>query len=461
MTVGSNTLNKGKIETDEAKKEIKSGFSELRTSSLSSGELDLIIDKKEWEKAIYPITKDYIMNKIPDHCKVQEIHKSVMFLSRDILFSYLWYMLFVHWLSIVYEFTGIYYAGNFFEKNIFLGGLVTTCISYAYWTFYVWWQGVIWIGLWVLGHECGHGAFAQSQNVNDFFGFFIHSFLLVPYFSWQYSHGKHHKFTNHMTWGETHVPATKPYHQFFGNLRETIGHDAFAWFDVILHLLGAWPMYIFTNLSGGRFNWVGERLSKKGAVSHFMLVPPSSKKDKKSDRAETGGHEVYPPNWHFRVQLSTYGVIAMSLLIVYGYYTMGNNWMTKHWLGPYIVTNGWLVGYTWLHHTDTDIPWFGEDSFTWLRGALCTIDRPYPWIYDELHHHIGSTHVLHHLNFKVPHYHAVEATECIKPCLIEKNLYRTDNRNPWLAMKEACKLCEYTLGIYPGLNWFAYDPPSY
>ena len=43
----------------------------------------------------------------------------------------------------------------------------------------------------------------------------------------------------------------------------------------------------------------------------------------------------------------------------------------------YLWTNFWLVLYTWLQHTDIDLPHFGEDEWTWIRGALCTIDRPY------------------------------------------------------------------------------------
>jgi saccharopine dehydrogenase-like NADP-dependent oxidoreductase len=39
-----------------------------------------------------------------------------------------------------------------------------------------------------------------------------------------------------------------------------------------------------------------------------------------------------------------------------------------------------------------------------LKGALSTIDRSYPFYIDYLHHHIGSTHVLHHLNYKTIRY---------------------------------------------------------
>ena len=69
--------------------------------------------------------------------------------------------------------------------------------------------GSIAVGHWVLGHECGHGAFGNTKLQNDIVGFIIHSACLVPYFSWQYSHNKHHKDTNHMIKGETHVPDTK------------------------------------------------------------------------------------------------------------------------------------------------------------------------------------------------------------------------------------------------------------
>ena len=37
-------------------------------------------------------------------------------------------------------------------------------------------------------------------------GYVLHSLLLVPYFSWQRSHAVHHRFTNNITNGETHVP---------------------------------------------------------------------------------------------------------------------------------------------------------------------------------------------------------------------------------------------------------------
>jgi fatty acid desaturase len=68
---------------------------------------------------------------------------------------------------------------------------------------------------------------------------------------------------------------------------------------------------------------------------------------------------------------------------------------------PLQVCNAWLVLYTWMQHTAEDVPHFGEDQWTWEKGAFMTIDRPYGPVFDFLHHRIGSTHVAHHLNHQV------------------------------------------------------------
>ena len=70
--------------------------------------------------------------------------------------------------------------------------------------------GTTLMGLWVIAHECGHYTFSPNKKINHCIGFILHSFLLVPYFSWQYSHKKHHKFTNHIHKGETYVPYLNP-----------------------------------------------------------------------------------------------------------------------------------------------------------------------------------------------------------------------------------------------------------
>ena len=96
-----------------------------------------------------------------------------------------------------------------FIANNYIHLIPNQFIRFAAWTGYVWCQGLFGTGIWVLAHECGHQAFSDYGSVNDFVGWVLHSYLLVPYFSWKFSHGKHHKATGHLTRDMVFVPKTK------------------------------------------------------------------------------------------------------------------------------------------------------------------------------------------------------------------------------------------------------------
>jgi fatty acid desaturase len=40
--------------------------------------------------------------------------------------------------------------------------------------------------------------------------------------------------------------------------------------------------------------------------------------------------------------------------------------------------------------------------------------RPYGRVLNLLHHNIGSTHVVHHIDHRIPHYHAAQATKAVR-----------------------------------------------
>ena len=108
-----------------------------------------------------------------------------------------------------------------------------TIVDILGWQAYAFFQGAALTGWWVLAHECGHGGFSASQFVNDCVGLVLHSFLLVPYYSWQYSHAKHHAKTNHLMDGETHNPNTQAEIEEAGYvaLFHAIGEEGFAGFS--------------------------------------------------------------------------------------------------------------------------------------------------------------------------------------------------------------------------------------
>lgn len=143
----------------------------------------------------------------------------------------------------------------------------------AAWIAYGYVQGLVGTGLWILAHEAGHGAFSTSAKLNDLVGWAVHSILLVPYFSWKFSHQRHHMFTGHMEKDMAFVPETRVDH--FDRLR-TAFVDPDQWEDIpiiqffrlLLHQLLAWPLYLTFNISAGKGS-LQKPLRNRFCQSHF------------------------------------------------------------------------------------------------------------------------------------------------------------------------------------------------
>lgn len=273
------------------------------------------------------------------------------------------------------------------------------------WIAYAAVTGTVAIGCWVVAHECGHRAFCRQNWIQDTVGFTLHSALLVPYFSWQRSHALHHARTNHLSDGETFVPYrmnTKK-GEASAKWQSFIGDEAFGILNMIARLLFGWPAYLLTGASGG---------PARGATNHFWPLQPFSA-------------ALFPGKWRAKVWISDIGVIAVLTALGLWAYSAGSIVpVLVLYVGPYLVVNFWLVLYTWLHHTDVDVPHFENDEWSWVKGAFMSIDRPYGPVFDFLHHRIGSTHVAHHIDARVPHYHAKRATEALKAAF--PDLYQYD-----------------------------------
>jgi omega-6 fatty acid desaturase / acyl-lipid omega-6 desaturase (Delta-12 desaturase) len=72
---------------------------------------------------------------------------------------------------------------------------------------------------------------------------------------------------------------------------------------------------------------------------------------------------------------------------------------------------------TYLQHTDPTLPRYNSASWNYVRGAAATIDRKFGFIGRHLFHNFIETHVLHHHVSTIPFYHALEATEAIRPVM--------------------------------------------
>ena len=272
------------------------------------------------------------------------------------------------------------------------------------WLLYAVITGTFATGVWVVAHECGHRAFWRGTRVQDSIGFVLHSALLVPYFSWQRSHALHHAKTNHLSEGETHVPraeGTKRANRLM-SARRRLGPRTHGALTITARLGIGWPSYLLVGSTGG---------PERGVTNHFWPARPFSS-------------ALYPGRWPRKVLLSSVGVAGVIVLLAGWAWTAGPIVVVAVYLLPYLVCNAWLVAYTWLQHTDTDVPHYDAEEWSFVRGAFCSVDRPYGRVINFLHHRIGSTHVAHHFDARIPHYNARAATKAIADAF--PDLYRFD-----------------------------------
>jgi len=309
-----------------------------------------------------------IINAIPKHCFKRNLFKSLSHLASDLIIIAL----------LAYAATYINNAETY---------QLPPWATYILWPIYWYAQGSAMTGVWVLAHECGHQSFSESEFANNIVGTICHSLLLVPYHAWRITHGLHHNNTGSCENDEVFAPSTRA---DWANemLRETpIAH---AWGIIMMLTVGWLPGYLV-------FNATGPSKYRGQNANHFSPTAVFFKENE----------------YWLIVQTDIAFCMAVALL-VYCIFIFGFGNVAFFYLMPYLVTNYHLVLITYLQHTDVFMPHFRGKEWTWLRGALCTVDRSFGPVLDHTFHHITDTHVCHHLFSKMPFYHAQEATECIK-----------------------------------------------
>ncbi|KAJ8327545.1 hypothetical protein O5D80_003902 [Batrachochytrium dendrobatidis] len=364
-----------------------------------------------------PFTLKQVRDAIPAHCFERNTLRSFSYIIHDGVLASI-----------------LFYVATFIPR-------LPLWYQLAAWPAYWWCQGIVCTGLWVIAHECGHGAFSPSTTINNITGFIIHSALLVPYFSWKYTHSKHHKATGHMTKDQVFVPTLRSEIEDSmsdADFEKAYSHDddddhplsemapIFLLFEIFRMLFFGWPSYILANVSGQRYS---------GWASHFN---PAAK--------------MFEPKQFDHIIMSCAGVITAIAGLVYLGHIYGSMNVIFYYVVPYIFVNFWLVMITFLQHTDPLVPHFRNNEWDFLRGALSTVDRDYG-ILNYFHHHIADTHVAHHLFSTMPHYHAQEATEALKKVVGEYYLY--DNTNIFEAVYRSQKLCRFVEDT-GDIVWFKY-----
>ena len=311
-----------------------------------------------------PFTKADLEAAIPAHCFERSTIRSLAYTAKDLAIAALLY-----WLS------------TFIDHPS-----VPSFAPYVLWPAYWICQGCICTGLWVIAHECGHRAFSDNIVFGDAVGITLHSLLLVPYHSWRISHGKHHRSTNDMERDEVFIPATR---SEMGDIPGLLSGPQRV-LNITRMLIFGWPSYLLVHTTGRKY---GSR------TNHYEPSSP-----------------LFLPNQYWLIVASDAALFAVTYgLLALGYF-YGALWLVKVYLVPYLMVNAWLVLITNLQHTDLSLPHYRGEEWSWLKGALCTIDRDYG-ILNNIFHNISDTHVVHHLFSQMPHYNAMEATKAVIPVL--------------------------------------------
>ena len=254
---------------------------------------------------------------IPKHCFVRSTRRSLGYVTRDFL------QLAVNWSLFRYVLTPR------------VDSTIAFCLLWGVFTVI---QGFIMTGLWVLAHECGHQAFSESKTLNDTVGWFLHSALGVPYFSWKISHGKHHKATGHMERDQVFVPPTRQkYASKLGKLVHEVSElgeetPLFTTLFLIGQQLMGWNLYLTTNVTGHNVHQhapnnrgKGKQNGFGGGVNHF---DPDSPIFDEKDR-----HLILLSDLGLLLTVAALTFVGMkfgSFVLVVGYvipYCWVNNWL--------------------------------------------------------------------------------------------------------------------------------------
>jgi len=340
-----------------------------------------------------PPALDEIRNSIPKKCFEINTAYSIYFFFKDMFIVGSLYAILI-------------YFNDVFEKYLFLYPIMWAIIGTYFWA------------LFVVGHDCGHRSFSPSVLVCDIFGHISHSVILVPFHPWRLSHGKHHKNTGHVQNDESFVAIPEEYYRSMWQ------------FGVFMRFYAYWL--------GGYFLYLVKGMPTHLDHSHYF--PYGS---------------IYP-NLKNKIE-STFSILccfAMMYFLGNLGFSYGFWFLFKVYLAPYLVFTAWIATVTHLHHTHPDVPWYsGPKEWTYVKGALSTLDRNYG-IVEDIHHNIG-THIVHHLFSSIPHYNLIEATKHMKPLL--GNHHRVSTESIIGSMMTAMQFCRFVPDgngvLYYVSNW--------
>lgn len=236
------------------------------------------------------------------------------------------------------------------------------------------------VGLFVIGHDCGHGSFSRTGWVNDAVGHLCMALLLNGFHNWRLGHAHHHRHVAirglDTDWHEQLVTAEEfrglsP----AGRLKVILGHGS-----PVGLLLGFWigvwrRAFMPRAYPQVRLN---RRRRRQCLVSQAAAVAAS-------------------------------GAVVAALLA-------GGGWpmLLRHYAAPLLIAAVLGALITYLHHSGPDAVAFDSGEWTSARGQIAsTFEVRFPrwleWLWLDI-----NLHLPHHVAPEIPWYHLREAGRCLR-----------------------------------------------
>ncbi|KAJ3552877.1 hypothetical protein NM688_g3921 [Phlebia brevispora] len=360
-------------------------------------------------------TLNEIRAAIPAHLFTRDTRRGLTYLARDIVMAAIAFAL----ARCIDPLCATLRIANAF------GAPLAETLRISLWAVYWWFQGLILTGIWVIGHECGHGAFSANKVVCNVIGFITHTFLWTPYFSWKIGHHRHHRNHASMERDEVYVPKTREdlgipeeragikidYDEYFGDT------PIYTLFMLVMQQLLAYPAYLLFNVSGQK--------NYPAWTNHFN---PNSILFTKSQRNA--------------VLLSNLGIAAMIFLVKRACTLWGTVAVIKYYGIPWLCVTHWFIMITYLHHTAPNLPHYRDGAWNFQRGAASTVDRDFlGWMGRFFLHDVAHFHVVHHFFPKMPFYHGEEATQHLRRFIGEH--YHFSDEPAFQALWESYNECQF------------------
>lgn len=240
--------------------------------------------------------------------------------------------------------------------------------------------GCVLVGLFVLGHDCGHRSFSRRKRVNTVVGHVCLAPLGNGYQAWRLTHDHHHAYTQlrgqDVDWASYLVT------------REEFESDA-SRRALITRLGYALPF--------GAFFWIWWNSILRGVAIHTVLSARVWRRQKRQLRLSSA-------------------VTAATLIAIYGglWYTTGLGGMFKYHGIPAMVAMviGWVI--IAIQHANEDSLLYEPHAWTPAKGQMVsTFDTRFPRWLELLWCNINF-HIPHHVAPGIPWYHLQKAARALR-----------------------------------------------